>query len=554
MLKKSIAMILTVLMLISAIGVMPISAVETKPVTLSVDGGTETGYDTLLKAVIAANSITEGEKITITVKEDHSYNGPNKKNNSTEERYVGTLPLVIDGGNHTVTTTITESSAGGALTLAANADTGDQPNVTIKNISFNEVGTSTTNQRSVIRIECGDVKMDNVHITNNLVKGGAIGLDTRYYSTGDVNVEINNSTVISTADTAVYTWIFADSTMNDITCKVTDSIFICNGEKTEESVCLNNNCANEYNFTFKGCIFDAINQHKSTFNVGVSSKASNVTVNDCDFYNVANNANITTSYFTSILVQTSDKATVDIFNSNFYGLNVLTVKTSTGGNHMIAGVDTNGNNYATVVGRYRLKGTAEDTTVTKDVKQIAMPKMKYGASVRLNSQSSGIRFTTEVTVDQAAAYAELAGEGGKVEYGTILVLKSALSTATNAWSSSNRPDIANRFIPIDTLDALGVNYIDITANEGISTDDSGNITYRAAITDIPDTAYANDICAYSYVKVTYADQSVEYFYAGFNVTNNTRSIQTVARIALDDGTSYTATELEILNKYAGVAQ
>ena len=159
--------------------------------------------------------------------------------------------------------------------------------------------------------------------------------------------------------------------------------------------------------------------------------------------------------------------------------------------------------------------------------------MQDGASVRLHPETSGIRFTSDISEKMR----ELAGSvsGMTVEYGTLVVRKDQLGDVE---------------FTVDSMTAAGIKFVECKAEAGM--DENGS-AYRAAIIGIPQTDYGNDICARSYVRLTVGSKTV-YLYSDYSEESNCRNIREVAGAALQAHESgeitYSEAELAILRGYA----
>lgn len=155
-------------------------------------------------------------------------------------------------------------------------------------------------------------------------------------------------------------------------------------------------------------------------------------------------------------------------------------------------------------------------------------QLEDGAAVRLNADSSGLRFTTQISKE---VYESL---NGYVSYGTLMIPTETLG--------SNE-------LTLNTTDVLNI------ANESgvLFVEEEGVYKFRAALTDIPEEAYDQAISARGYATVTYADGTQKTFYTVYTAENNSRSIKQVALSALlDEEETYTTAQESILMKYAGI--
>ena len=129
-------------------------------------------------------------------------------------------------------------------------------------------------------------------------------------------------------------------------------------------------------------------------------------------------------------------------------------------------------------------------------------EMEKGASVRLVSGSTGIRFTTTFKAVEGATY------------GTIILPARYLANVTSL-----------------TYEGLTVNGVDVPAVNGIENND-GTVTVRCALTEIAPENYGVAFAAVAYMYV-----DGQYYFTQFNMFDNARSIETVAKAALADLTA-----------------
>ena len=137
--------------------------------------------------------------------------------------------------------------------------------------------------------------------------------------------------------------------------------------------------------------------------------------------------------------------------------------------------------------------------------------MNNGASVRLSSTSSGLRFTTVFS----KAVVDALNAKGQVTYGTLIVPTSYLANA-NAFTK-------------EALEAAGLKYMNIVAQDGIIYNADGTVTIRAAITNLLVKNYDR-----SFSAVCYAYVDGTYYYSAYNTASNARTLEDVSIEALED--------------------
>lgn len=165
-----------------------------------------------------------------------------------------------------------------------------------------------------------------------------------------------------------------------------------------------------------------------------------------------------------------------------------------------------------------------------------------GASVRIADvkNGGGIRFESKVNTDLYNSLKSISGVN--VELGTIIV------------PEEYRAGKEINFDNFKTASQGGTNEaknlcVDIRQTKW---QDEANGIYTAALINLKEANYTKQFAARGYLRVTYADGSVEYFYSDFDADGNVRSIQAVASAALaDTSVTYTDAQKAILKVFAG---
>ena len=129
--------------------------------------------------------------------------------------------------------------------------------------------------------------------------------------------------------------------------------------------------------------------------------------------------------------------------------------------------------------------------------------MLDGAEVRLTKDSSGIRFTTQITEIEGATY------------GTIILPARYLANLSK--------------LTLEELNAKGIKYENIVATEAGMSVAGGIVTINAALTNILPENYNTPFAAIAYVII-----DGQYYYTTFDVEDNVRAVSVVAQMALDD--------------------
>ena len=148
-----------------------------------------------------------------------------------------------------------------------------------------------------------------------------------------------------------------------------------------------------------------------------------------------------------------------------------------------------------------------------------VPDTKTGASARLVEGSNGIRF--ESVIPKAALdYAEsLKDAGTEITYGTVICPTDYLSDV--------------RGMSMAAIEASGGTYENIPGVEGVSTDEEGNVTLRAALVNLQTENIGRDFSAVSYLSYV-RDGATVYLYGLYLEADHSRSMAQVAESALAD--------------------
>ncbi len=142
--------------------------------------------------------------------------------------------------------------------------------------------------------------------------------------------------------------------------------------------------------------------------------------------------------------------------------------------------------------------------------------MEEGASVRLNAQNSGIRFTTNIG---RAGYDFLEEVASELTVGTLIVPTDYIPSGTLTLQTPKAVKILNG--TKENISWMGSSK-DLTAYR-----------YGGSLVNILPNNYIRNFSGIGYVTVEYADGSSETFYAPYE-TDNVRSILSVACMAYDD--------------------
>ncbi len=196
-------------------------------------------------------------------------------------------------------------------------------------------------------------------------------------------------------------------------------------------------------------------------------------------------------------------------------------------------------------------------TVSEQIEDVVKTnvQLEAGASIRAMTRS-GIRFTTNLTGGAAAirsAIKALDSNISEVSFGTLVSPWGKDAAAAGfafthdgleAFKAANTGTVKTALMDIETK---------VFA-------DTYEMKYYAALVDLLQKNLAKEFTARAYVKVTYSDDTVEYFYGDFcenNMENNTRSIVYVAQACaaagypLAGGGTMNAEQKAIVDAYAG---
>ena len=143
--------------------------------------------------------------------------------------------------------------------------------------------------------------------------------------------------------------------------------------------------------------------------------------------------------------------------------------------------------------------------------------VEVGASLRLVQGSTGIRFTTTIPAGLISMIQSMGGTD--ISFGTVITPTDYLDGMTT-------------FLP-ETLKAAGLAVLDIPAVNGIKTDDEGNVTLRAVMTNIKPGNRNRDFSAIAYIKYT-VDGKTAVYYSNYRQIENSRAAADIAYAALKD--------------------
>lgn len=155
------------------------------------------------------------------------------------------------------------------------------------------------------------------------------------------------------------------------------------------------------------------------------------------------------------------------------------------------------------------------------------PVRVNGAQIRFGTDGNGIRFATTISKATVDYIKNLMDANTTISYGTLILPTDYLEGGNLTTNKDNL--MFNHYV----LNANGIRYLDIPASNGLQIDNSGNVTIRAAITNLKKANYDRSFSAVGYIK--YVVGGVEcYLYSNFDQFDNSRSMKQLAERALED--------------------
>jgi len=147
--------------------------------------------------------------------------------------------------------------------------------------------------------------------------------------------------------------------------------------------------------------------------------------------------------------------------------------------------------------------------------------MKTGAQVRLVGDSSGLRFVSQFDATAMQNLKNAVPAGGKLEFGTLICPSEFLVKCES--------------FTMEALDAKGVIYANVKAQNGIVETADGSTYIRAAIVNINPKNYTRIFAAVGYARITdHMGRVVGTYYTAYSYKDNCRSVSEVAAAAIND--------------------
>ena len=200
---------------------------------------------------------------------------------------------------------------------------------------------------------------------------------------------------------------------------------------------------------------------------------------------------------TAVIVAPNENFAINLFGGSFEG-----------GNAIYSNIADSGKNIA---------------YPSSEKKATFLPTMTEGASIRLATEASGLRFETTIPKSLLEHANAIKDEGTTVSYGTIITPKEYLKFTDGIFT-------------IEALDGSTINgakYQQIIATNGITDEDDGSVSFRASLINIRLDNYFVRFAARGYISYT-VNGTTGYVYADYNDADNSRSVTEVACSALAD--------------------
>ena len=436
-----------------------------------------------------------GETIYITADIDLGAHYWNSIGNSANGQiFLGTIEGKlgdVEGASVTISNMYSPTDTDQNYGFLARQDAGG-----LKNLKFeNCVVTGTSNNVAVVcgSVRSGTVNYNNItvascELTHNGTTAGNSGLIVGQVTLGNANLNAENISIVGGKISAKFAGFGA------IIGKTTHSTTLRNvnvsGTKITNAVTGSNN----------GRQMGGL--------IGIAEGSGTVTLVGCS-------ANITMSGYNAVGGLVGRLASMSLVLANCHTTGTIVAEQS----GKVAGAFVGDNPSGTT----RIFASSTDTELSMEVGTthvFTAPTMLDGASIRTTEGSNGLRFTSNVTSEQITAYNGIpATVVAGYTFGTVIALNSKID--------------ANNFTKA-ALDAAGVSaYADIAADEGITDNEDGSKTFRAALTGMTTDNKTVEFAARSYVEFTLATGDTVRVYSDFT-DENVRSMQEVAVAALGD--------------------
>lgn len=161
------------------------------------------------------------------------------------------------------------------------------------------------------------------------------------------------------------------------------------------------------------------------------------------------------------------------------------------------------------------------------------PVTQMGAQVRYAEGSTGLRFVSTVSKEIIDYLTGIADEGS-ISYGTIIAPRTYADSVS--------------VFTAELLSRAGKKYLDISAKNGLTENEDGSLSIRAAIVNILPENLTREFAGAAYVEYS-VNGVVCRMYASYQPDLNARSAEQVARMALTSGQTFTPAQTAVLNGY-----
>lgn len=549
--KKIFALVLSLIMVTSAFGAVAISAADEAQAELTVnDSVVYTG--TFDVAFAKSRTYSATDSVTVKLLRDFTFDNKTYK-------FMGDAPVTIDGDGHTVQAAYTGQWDAqffiGVYNPSDGTNASGKGELTVKNLTI-----SNTTTRNLFKLWFGTLNMENVNVKSvgggivftvqaeNKACADAVSASTSVEGLCNVALNVTGGTYIT--DTSNQAFLSSNSKYGDVEVTVDGTSVVAYENNAQNIMYLDDGhtaTVNTHKLVIKN---SSVYVPAGKLIISLNSGLPEARLSDSSFYAPFVYGN---SQNRLIVRASTGSGKVTAVNVDFFGSANKGAPISFN-NWQTAVAAGNANDGITLTS-YEQAGTAAPTA--KEKSNVPLPVMEAGASVRLaEDDTSGIRFTSNISKTAIDYYAAKADEGTAVTYGTICVLSSELAkynvTADNFNGTASNEERYQTYVTPELLELLGVNYLDIVAENGITRNDDGSVSLRAAVYGIDEDNYSTEITAFAYAKVIVNGEAV-YYCSPVRPTDNNRSIETVAAAAVVDTTvTYAAWQMDILKKYAGI--
>ena len=157
---------------------------------------------------------------------------------------------------------------------------------------------------------------------------------------------------------------------------------------------------------------------------------------------------------------------------------------------------------------------------------------KDGASVRTVKDESGIRFTSTIAADAITLTNAINKDGTDITYGTVIAPYEYVQQAGGIFTMKalDEADIQVGGVTV----AADKRYVNVVAKDGITENEDGSVTFRAALIKLHENNLERDFAAIPYVSYVTDSGKTVIIYGNFDSTKNVRNMREIAYEALED--------------------